>query len=354
MSLLDQLKRVQRPLRLTILGYVVGIILSTYIVFAVELIHPLVIDHSWAVGIFCFVVPSMVGVLANVLWAWRHGRAELLKAPHAEHVPGESLWRRFSWLTRLVVMFGVWSGGYYLIAHLTGRREMHSLALDLDHAIPFRPVWVWPYLSVFSLYLVPLLVAKDRKLINLVITSYLTLLLVCYAVFWFYPVLCPRPIIFGSSLTDWTLGLVYNNDRPWNCFPSSHCAIALMAALILLEVKPLYGAVGMFLALMVGASTLFTKQHFLVDVLAGFLVAFLVYYVCFKQPLIDLLGKKQRELTATLETALTSRLNARIEAYVHKILIEEYGLAPISHGSEKKTPDHTDAEQPRSGTPRPP
>ncbi|MCX7958574.1 MAG: phosphatase PAP2 family protein [Deltaproteobacteria bacterium] len=163
-------------------------------------------------------------------------------------------------------------------------------------------------------------------------------MLICYIFFYLYPVEYPRPELNVNDFSTWALGLVYKNDKPWNCFPSSHCAMAMMAALVLLEINWFFGVWGMLTALSIGVSTLFTKQHFILDVVAGFGLSMLVYYLYFKSRLIVLLGKKQKELSDRMSLAVDRIVESRFEDIIRKIVREEIEKALSDKGriSEKQ------------------
>jgi membrane-associated phospholipid phosphatase len=72
-------------------------------------------------------------------------------------------------------------------------------------------------------------------------------------------------------------------DPPYNCLPSLHVAHSFVSALACLRVHWVVGIVATVGASLVGLSTLFTKQHYVLDVLAGVLLA-VVAYAIFLRP----------------------------------------------------------------------
>ena len=63
-------------------------------------------------------------------------------------------------------------------------------------------------------------------------------------------------------------------DPPGNVFPSLHVAHTTMLSLLLIKDRPILGRVALVMATMLAISTLTTKQHFIADVLSGYLLAF--------------------------------------------------------------------------------
>jgi membrane-associated phospholipid phosphatase len=100
--------------------------------------------------------------------------------------------------------------------------------------------------------------------------AYLAVMLASYAVFVLYPTIGPRPpVVAGGGFAAWCLRLVYALDAPYNCFPSLHVAYAFVAALTCDRVNRTLGIVAIAWATLIGISTLYTKQHYVADVIAG-------------------------------------------------------------------------------------
>ena len=68
-------------------------------------------------------------------------------------------------------------------------------------------------------------------------------------------------------------------DPPYNLFPSVHLAIVTLAALVALKARRVYGAMALVAAGLVAVSIYATKQHFLVDGVAGVMLAVAAYAI---------------------------------------------------------------------------
>ena len=66
-------------------------------------------------------------------------------------------------------------------------------------------------------------------------------------------------------------------DAPLNCFPSLHVAHSFVSALAVGRVHRSLGALATVAAMLVGISTLFTRQHYIADVVAGAALAYGAY-----------------------------------------------------------------------------
>ena len=89
-----------------------------------------------------------------------------------------------------------------------------------------------------------------------------------------FPTRAPRPaVVIGEGFAVWGLRFLYSADPPYNCFPSLHVAHSFVSALTCWRVHRPVGMVAVLCASVVAVSTLFTKQHYMIDVLAGVLLA---------------------------------------------------------------------------------
>jgi len=170
---------------------------------------------------------------------------------------------------------------YILIAELMPGRPLHAPALPLDRALPLQPAWALVYGALYLfLILLPLFVVRQEEQIRRTLLAYLAVWVTAYACFLAYPTVAPRPAgVVGSGVVVWGLRFLYAADPPFNCFPSLHVAHSFVSALTCHLVNRGLGVAAVACASLVGAATLLTKQHYLVDVLAGVLLAGLAWLV---------------------------------------------------------------------------
>jgi membrane-associated phospholipid phosphatase len=170
---------------------------------------------------------------------------------------------------------------YFVVGELTRGRPTYMPFIALDHAVPLQPAWMLVYgsLSAFVMFL-PLLVVRDRELGRRAMQAYLSVMIVGYAGFVLYPTTAPRPTyVGGGGFFAWSLRLAYSIDPPHGCFPSLHVAYSFVSALTCYRVHRGVGVAAAVWAALIGVSTLYTKQHYVVDVVAGAAVAFVAYAV---------------------------------------------------------------------------
>ena len=281
--------------RRVILLVLAGAVVSGHLFYLSESFLPLGIPHLAASILATCIVPWTFAAI--VFYAGRKrqagspttssgsGMGDRPDAPAAD-APQPTIvsgFKSLDWLFLAAVTFGLWAGGYFLVGLVTSGRPMRHLGIGLDATIPLSPEFVWCYLTIYPMFLIPFFLVPDRRTAKSVVISYVVILLVSYAFFLAFPVEYARPALpSDGSFSVFALSVVYGADPAWNCFPSTHCAMALLSALVILENLGLSGAWGLVVALSIGVSTLFTKQHYLVDVIAGWGLTLAVYLPFFR------------------------------------------------------------------------
>jgi membrane-associated phospholipid phosphatase len=187
----------------------------------------------------------------------------------------------------------------------------------VDRAVTFNPEWTWIYLSIYLLLpAIPFLtVGRDR------LTAYLrgagVMSSVAFAFFYLMPVELPRP--YDSSYHPLYAALTAI-DRPLNCFPSMHVGFAVFSLLFLQRVRrtewPELPVVWLWLgwawAAAIIFSTLATKQHYLVDLLAGASLAWASERLGHRLPLIPVGARWQNQGARRPQSPATPRSAAHI------------------------------------------
>jgi len=168
---------------------------------------------------------------------------------------------------------------YIFIPELRPQGSAHALDTFADRWFPLQPTWSIVYGALYLfLILLPVLLIRDLEHVRRTVRAYLAVWLTAYGFFVFYPTIAPRPLISGAhSFGAWGLSLLYSADTPYNCFPSLHVAHSFVSALTCGRLHRGVGRFALLAAFLVGLSTLFTKQHYILDVLAGVVLAALAY-----------------------------------------------------------------------------
>lgn len=164
---------------------------------------------------------------------------------------------------------------YLFIPDLTPSKTFNTPDLPVDAIIPLQPAWALVYGALyFFLIVLPILVVRDEELLRRTVLAYLSVWITAYVCFVIYPTVAPRPAeVTGSGFAAWGLRSLYGADPPYNCFPSLHVAHSFVSAFACYRVHRRLGIATFVIASLVALSTLFTKQHYVLDVAAGVFLA---------------------------------------------------------------------------------
>ena len=153
----------------------------------------------------------------------------------------------------------------------------YDLSTPLDKILPFRTEWIIVYVLAYIQWAIGLIAAaKERKgLCYRILGGEIFAKLLCLMCFLLLPATISRPEILGDAPWDKLTGLIYAIDTPDCLFPSIHCLesyICFRAAMLSERLPRWYTWVTGIFSIMVFASTVLVKQHFLVDIVAGIIV----------------------------------------------------------------------------------
>lgn len=191
---------------------------------------------------------------------------------------------------------------YWCSRAIAGNWRHYDLALPADEAIPLVPWTVVIYFGCFLFWIVNyILIARlDRAHAWRFCSSDLMAKLVCFGFYVLLPTAMSRPEITGAGLFAGGMRLLYAIDAPDNLFPSIHCLVSWLCFIGLRgreEVPRWYRGFSALFAAAVFVSTLTTKQHVLVDVAAGVLLAEGSYWLAGRQPVRRLFSGLFRRLS---------------------------------------------------------
>ena len=182
----------------------------------------------------------------------------------------------------LILMTIVYQTFIYLIAKVSPFTN-HLLVSNLDLKIPFVSYFIYFYISWYiMLILVPYIMGKkDSDVLYKYVASMIIAITISGLIFIFYPTTITRPEIIGNTFSDIVISIIYAIDTPaTNCLPSIHCLCCFLFILGITEsknVKWFSKTIIIIWSLLVIISTLFIKQHVLIDILASFILAILTY-----------------------------------------------------------------------------
>ena len=155
--------------------------------------------------------------------------------------------------------------------------DKYDFTTRLDELIPLRTEWIIIYVLAYVQWAVGLIAAaRERKGVCYhVLGGEMVAKFFCLICFLVIPATIVRPEITGNAPWDYLTRLIYSIDTPDCLCPSLHCLesyICFRGATLSEKLPRWYTWVMGIFTLLVFASTVFVKQHFVVDIIAGVVV----------------------------------------------------------------------------------
>ncbi len=164
-----------------------------------------------------------------------------------------------------------------------GPYNPHLIGSKIDLKIPFIPIFIYLYIFWYLLlFLIPYIFYKnDKESFYRYATCNIICTIISTFVFIVYPTTIIRNNIEVTGITSFIVNFIYKVDTPiLNCFPSMHCVLCFLFMFnIPKNISKIHKFLICFISIMVILSTLFVKQHVIVDVVSAFLISLVVYLV---------------------------------------------------------------------------
>lgn len=167
----------------------------------------------------------------------------------------------------LVAAYLVFIATYVPINLLSVGRDAHVLWLPGEERIPFLPVFQYVYVLTYLVGPMLWVTVRDWTRLRRLLRAAAGALAVAYATYLVFPVYLERPVLHVDSVHTWLLWLTYH-DKSYNHFPSLHVTLSWLAVQAS-QVSPRTRTLLALVTVLVSISTLFVKQHYLVDVVFG-------------------------------------------------------------------------------------
>ena len=178
-----------------------------------------------------------------------------------------------------------WDLVVYSGSRLVTRGMIHyNMSLALDGQIPLIPWTASIYLVCYAFWVVNYILAvrqREPEAFRFVGAELLAKT-VSLVFFLLLPTTMIRPAVTGSGFWNDVMRLIYRTDAADNLFPSLHCMISWFCFIGVRknpEIPRWYRVFSLVFALAVCVSTVTTKQHVLVDTVAGAAIAELCFWI---------------------------------------------------------------------------
>ena len=165
----------------------------------------------------------------------------------------------------------------------------HIIGNKIDSYIPFTLIFIIPYVFwYFMLFLIPYKMYKEDKnnLYKYILTNVIVVI-VSNIIFTIYPTMVIRPELTGTNILYKITKFIYWIDTPaLNCCPSIHCGFSMLFILHILSSKKhtkKFKIFTLITSILIMLSTLFIKQHVLIDLILGNIIATIVFLIIKKE-----------------------------------------------------------------------
>lgn len=161
----------------------------------------------------------------------------------------------------------------------------HLLQSTIDNKIPFISDFIYFY---YSWYLIIIIIPfiyykKDKTRFKKYIAAYQVAIIITFLFYFLYPTMIIRPSVPMDGISNQLTNLLYEMDNPaLNCLPSMHCLICFLHILNISKCKNMSITLKVTISLwsiVVILSTLLIKQHVIIDVIVGILLAIIIFIV---------------------------------------------------------------------------
>ncbi|MEG1742900.1 MAG: phosphatase PAP2 family protein [Clostridia bacterium] len=180
---------------------------------------------------------------------------------------------------------GVW---YFLLqAYIKNAHVVHTI---IDDYIPFVPIFAIPYVIWYAYVVIPMiyLCFKDKKAFKKQCIILFGGMYISLFIFTIFPTqILSRPIISnGANIFENIVGLIYSNDGLINACPSLHCYESIVIHFSMfksekLANKKILRVCSFALVILICLSTVFIKQHSVVDIVAAIALAVVMYFLVY-------------------------------------------------------------------------
>ena len=154
--------------------------------------------------------------------------------------------------------------------------------LPFDAFIPLWPVWAIPYLLSIPWWIAALawsaLKMDYSRWRHFSLCLGLTIV-ISYLIYIIYPTYVVRPVITDQDFFSQLVLGIYGNDQVNNALPSGHTYTTLIISIFWSQWLPKLKPLWIGIAVLVLLSTLFTKQHYVLDLVAAVVLVVMTYFL---------------------------------------------------------------------------
>ena len=159
----------------------------------------------------------------------------------------------------------------------------HIVKIGLDDIVPRIPFFAIPYLAFLPWTWLTLIYVWYKNIcFRQLAYSFIAINLIAFFVYLTFQTYVPRDLIVKNDIFSNILRFIYNNDLPYAGLPSLHSALSASIATYFVIRQSKYSWLAITAAALIITSTLFIKQHFVLDAVSGILLGIMVTWGVFR------------------------------------------------------------------------
>lgn len=153
-----------------------------------------------------------------------------------------------------------------------------KLSIDV---FPIWPIWVLPYVLCYAIWftsIVWIIFKEDDRLFRSFLAACFITFSAGASTFIFFPTYVEVAAFEGNDIFASLLRYIHENWGRYDAFPSGHVYITTLLALFFSRWYPRQKFLWIAILMIVSLSTLFTGQHYILDVMGGYVAALAGYH----------------------------------------------------------------------------
>lgn len=173
-----------------------------------------------------------------------------------------------------------WLSIYFFVNRLKVEpKNRLDLATSLDKRIPFVPQLALIYFSTYIFVIQPFILLSEARQFYWMLASFGSITVIASLIHAIVPSKIERnEMLVAQGLSNQLIVLFQKTCKPYGNFPSMHVALSVpVVGANFLVAGPAAGSIALLWAILIALSTLYTKQHYILDVLAGLIGGVLIY-----------------------------------------------------------------------------
>jgi membrane-associated phospholipid phosphatase len=177
-----------------------------------------------------------------------------------------------------------WMAIYFFVNRLQVESNRRlDLSLSIDRKTPYLPLFALVYFSTYPFVVQPFIILSDARQFTWMVACFASISIFSSLIHATVPSKIERvEQVTTGGVSGWMLSLFQKTCKPYGNFPSMHVGLSVPVVVANFMVGgPVIGSITLLWAVLIALSTLFTKQHYVLDVLAGLLGGILIFVLTY-------------------------------------------------------------------------